>query len=109
MPKPAGVFGSPFETILPMTGTLTMTSDQANVNLVNGTTGLGGGKTLTLPPISAMVFAQNPFIQVTNNSDSGGTITVAAATGDSVKGLVAVVVSLGVRYYHDGIHTWFQG
>lgn len=104
----AAVFGTSFEVILPMTNTLTMTAAQANTNLVNGVSGLGGGKTLTLPAISQMVAAQNPFIQVTNNSDSGGTITVAAASGDAVKGLVSVTAALGARYYHDGLHTWFQ-
>lgn len=107
MPRIAGVFGTSFETILPMTGALVMTADQASTNVVHCISGLAAA--LTLPPISQMVAAQNPFIQVTNKSSSGGTCTVGAASGDSISGLVAVVVSLGVRYYHDGIHTWFQG
>lgn len=101
----AGVFGSSFETILPMTGTLTMTAAQSNVNLVVGTSGLAG--TLTLPAISQMVGSQNPFIQVSNKSSSGGTITVAAATGDAIVGATAVLVATGLRYYHDGLHTWY--
>lgn len=104
----AGVFGTAFQQILPMTNTLAMTADQADVNLVYGLSGLSGGKTLTLPAISQMVASQNLFIQVSNKSDSGGTITVAAASGDSIVGATTVAAgALGVRYYHDGIHTWF--
>ena len=106
MPKIAGILGWPFETILAMTGTLTLTSDQAVTNLVVCTSGLS--ETLTLPPISAMVAAQNPFIQVTNKSSSGGTCTVAAASGDNISGQTAVLVSTGVRYYHDAIHGWYS-
>lgn len=107
MPKIAGIFGTSFETILPMTGTLVMTADQANTNLVICTSGLAAA--LTLPPISAMVAAQNLYIQVTNKSSSGGTCTVGAASGNSISGQVAILVATGVRYYHDGISTWFQG
>jgi hypothetical protein len=101
----AGVFGTAFETILPMTGTLAMTAAQSNVNLVVGTSGLAG--TLTLPSIAQMVGSQNFFIQVSNKSTSGGTITVAAASGDAIVGATTVLVATGIRYYHDGIHTWF--
>ncbi len=101
----AGVFGTAFETILPMTGTLTMTAAQANVNLVVGTSGLAA--TLTLPKVSQMVASQNLFIQVSNKSDSGGTITVAAASGDSIVGTLSVLVATGIRYYHDGLKTWY--
>lgn|SRR5690349_11648956 len=104
----AGVFGSAFETILPMTNTLTMTANQANTNLVYGLSGLGGGKVLTLPSISAMVGSQNYYIQVSNKSDSGGTITVAAASGDSIIGATTVAAgAVGVRFFHDGLHSWF--
>lgn len=104
----AGVFGSAFETILAMTGTLTMSASQANTNLVYGASGLSGGKTLTLPKISQMVASQNSFIQVSNKSDSGGTITVAPASGDSIIGATSVAAgAVGVRYFHDGISKWF--
>lgn len=104
----AGVFGTAFETILPMTDTLTMSATQANTNLVVGTSGLSGGKTLTLPKISQMVASQNFFIQVSNKSNSGGTITVAAASGDSIVGATTVAAgAVGVRYFHDGISQWF--
>lgn len=97
--------GTPFETILPMTDTLTVSN--AATNLVWGVSGLSGGKTLTLPSISQMVASQNFFIQVTNASGSGGTITVAANSVDSIVGQTAVLVATGVRYYHDGISKWF--
>lgn len=99
----AGVFGTSFETILPMTGTLTVTN--AATNLVDCVSGLAA--TLTLPSIAQMVASQNLFIQVTNEAGSGGTCTVAANSADAIKGQTAVLVASGVRYYHDGLHTWF--
>lgn len=108
MPQPAGVFGTSFQQILFMTNTLTMLAEQADVNLVVGTSGLGGGKTLTLPAVSQMVASQNEFIQVSNKSDSGGTITVAAKAGDSIVGVTTVAAgAAGLRYYHDGLKTWY--
>lgn len=108
MPDIAGVFGTAFQQILPMTDTLTMTGNQADVNLVYGLSGLSGGKTLTLPKINQMVASQNFFIQVSNKSDSGGTITVAAAAGDAIVGATTVAAgAVGVRYFHDGISKWF--
>lgn len=108
MPPPAGVFGTAFQQILAMTNTLTMSADQADTNLVYGLSGLSGGKTLTLPKISQMVASQNFFIQVSNKSDSGGTITVAAFSGDSIIGATSVAAgAVGVRYFHDGISKWF--
>ena len=101
----AAPFGTSFEVILPMTDNLTVSN--AGTNLVHGLSGLGGGKTLTLPAISQMVANQNFFIQVTNASGSGGTITVAANAADAIVGQTAVLVATGVRYFHDGLHTWF--
>ena len=104
----AGVFGTAFQQILPMTDTLTMAATQADVNLVVGTSGLSGGKTLTLPAINQMVASQNFFIQVSNKAASGGTITIAAASGDAIVGVTSVAAgAVGVRYFHDGIHTWY--
>lgn len=104
----AGVFGTSFETILAMTDTLAMTAAQANTNLVYGASGLSGGKTLTLPKISQMVASQNLSIQVSNKSDSGGTITVAAASGDSIIGATTVAAgAAGLIFRHDGISKWF--
>lgn len=108
MATPAGVFGTPFQQILPMTDTLTMTANQADVNLVVGTSGLSGGKTLTLPSVQQMVASQNFFIQVSNKAASGGTITVAAHAGDAIVGVATVAAgAVGVRYFHDGIATWY--
>lgn len=101
----AAPFGTAFEVKLAMTDTLTVSN--AATNIVIGTSGLGGGKTLTLPSIQQMIASQNFFIQVTNASGSGGTITVAANAADSIVGQVAVLVATGVRYYHDGLHTWY--
>jgi len=99
----ASPFGTAFEIILPMTGTLTVSN--AATNLVDCVSGLAA--TLTLPAISQMVASQNYFIQVTNRSTSGGTCTVAANAADAIRGQTAVTVATGVRFYHDGIHTWF--
>lgn len=108
MPSSFAPLGWPFEVILPMTDNLTLSSDQANTNLVYGSSGLSGGKTLTLPAISQMVAAQNPFIQVSNKSSSGGTITVAANSADAIIGATTVAAAaVGVRFFHDGLHTWF--
>lgn len=101
----AAPFGTAFEVKLAMTDNLTVLN--AATNIVIGTSGLSGGKTLTLPSIQQMIASQNFFIQVTNASDSGGTITVAAHAGDSIVGQTAVLVATGVRYYHDGIATWY--
>ncbi len=103
----AGVMGTSFETILSMTDNLTLSASQANTNLVYGLSGLSGGKTLTLPKVSQMVASQNFFIQVNNKSSSGGTITVAAASGDAIIGQTTVAVATGLRFFHDGVLTWF--
>jgi hypothetical protein len=103
------VFGTSFEAILPMTGDLTMTNSQANYNLVVGTSGLSGGKTLTLPSIlNGMVISQNRHMVVANKSSSGGTITIAAASGDTIVGTATIAVgATGITYAHDGLHTWY--
>lgn len=105
----AAVFGTAFEAILPMTDTLAMTNSQANYNLVVGTSGLSGGKTLTLPSIQGgMVPSQNLRIVVANKSNSGGTITIAAASGDSIVGTATLAAGgTGIVYAHDGLHTWY--
>lgn len=100
--------GFGFEIIIPMTGTLAITDGATN--LVVGTSGLSGGKTLTLPSIQgAMVPSQNPFIVVANKSDSGGTITIAAASGDSIVGTATLSAGgTGLTFRHDGLHQWFS-
>lgn len=100
-----GVMGSSFEVILPMTNTLTITD--GNFNLIHGISGLGGGKTVTLPSIAQMVAAQNRGAYLVNASGSGGTITIAAASGDSIVGATTAIVATGRTLLHDGIHTWF--
>ena len=98
--------GTSFEVIIPMTDTLVLTD--GNINLVVGTSGLSGGKNLTLPTVQEMVASQNYELQVSNKSSSGGTITLVAASGDSIgAGPSTVPVSRGVVCRHDGIHTWF--
>jgi hypothetical protein len=105
----AAVFGTAFEAILPMTDTLTMTNAQANYNLVVGTSGLSGGKTLTLPSIlGGMVPSQNLRIVVANKAASGGTITIVAASGDAIVGTATLAAGgTGIVYAHDGLHTWY--
>lgn len=106
MPQGAvGVMGTSFEVILPMTNNLTLTD--GNFNLVHGISGLGGGKTLTLPTIAEMVASQNLEAYLVNAAGSGGTITIAAASGDSIVGAATCLVATGRTLRHDGIHTWF--
>jgi ABC-type dipeptide/oligopeptide/nickel transport system ATPase component len=95
-----------YEIILPMTDNLTI-SDAAT-NAVVGTSGLSGGKTLTLPSIASMLASQNFQIKVINASGSGGTITVAPNAADStIIGRVAVTTATGSVYSHDGRHQWY--
>lgn len=97
-----------FEIILPMTNTLTVTDGATN--LVVGTSGLSGGKTLTLPSIQgAMVPSQNPFIIVANKAASGGTITIAAASTDAIVGTATLAAGgTGLTLRHDGLVTWYS-
>ena len=102
----AGFLGGNYEIILPMTGDLTVAD--AGTNLVVGTSGLGGGKTLTLPAISQMVASQNLQIEIVNSSGSGGTITIAKNSADStIIGQVTVLVATGVVAKHDGKKQWY--
>lgn len=101
---PVGVFGTSFEVIIPMTDNLTLTD--GNVNLVRGLSGLGGGKTLTLPTIAEMVASQNFEFYLVNRAASGGTITIAAAASDSIEGATTCLVATGRTLRHDGLHTW---
>lgn len=100
----AGVFGTSFETILNITGATTMTATQANTNLVRVISGMAA--TLTLPAISAMVASQNLRLIIVNQSGSGGTLTIAANSADSIEGQTTAAVATGVTAYHDGLHTW---
>lgn len=105
----AGILGWPFETILAMTDTLTLTASQANTNVVVGTSGLSGGKTLTLPAVSAMVNSQNPYMIVANKAASGGTITISAHSGDNIVGTASLAAGgTSLTFRHDGILTWFS-
>lgn len=95
-----------YEIILPMTDDLTITDGATNA--VIGTSGLGGGKTLTLPRISTMLASQNFQIQIYNKAASGGTITVAANAADStIIGRVTVLVATGAVFQHDGRSQWY--
>lgn len=107
MARAAGFLGQTgYEIILPMTDTLTVTD--ASTNVVVGTTGLGGGKTLTLPSIAAMLASQNFQIEIFNASGSGGTITVAPNAADStIIGRVTVLVATGAIFRMDGRHQWY--
>lgn len=104
----AGVFGTSFQEILPMTDDLSMSATQASYNLVVGTSGLSGGKTLTLPAVSAMVASQNLWMLVANKAASGGTMTIAAHSGDSIVGTATLAAGgTGITYRHDGLKTWY--
>jgi hypothetical protein len=103
MARAAAPFGSSFETIYPATGAATITD--AATNLIVGTSGMPA--TITLPSIAQMVASQNTFIQVTNKTTSGGTMTIAANSADAIVGQTTVLVSTGCRFYSDGLHTWY--
>lgn len=95
-----------YEIILPMTDTLTV-SDAAT-NAVVGTSGLSGGKVLTLPSIAAMMASQNFQLEVFNASGAGGTITVSPNAADNtIIGRVTVLVATGAVFKHDGRHQWY--
>lgn len=97
------MLGSPYEVIINMTDDLTLTDP--DTNLVVGLSGLGGGKTLTLPKISTLRVSE---IVVVNKSSSGGTITVAKNSADStIVGRVTVLVATGLTMRHDGISQWY--
>ena len=90
-----------------MTGDLAVTDGATN--LVVGTSGLSGGKTLTLPPVANMVASQNPYIMVANKAASGGTITIAAASGNSIVGTATLAAGgTGLVFRHDGISTYYS-
>ena len=104
----AGFLGGSYEIILPMTGDLTILD--AATNLVVGTSGLSGGKTLTLPSIAQMVASQNLEITVVNKSSSGGTITIAPNAVDlTIIGKVTCEVARGLVFRHNGYggHQWY--
>ena len=107
MARQVALLGWPFEIIIAMTDTLVLTDGA--VNLVLGTSGLSGGKQVTLPSIlGAMVPSQNPFIIVANKSDSGGTVTVAAASGDAIIGTATIAAgAIATTFRHNGLHTWY--
>jgi ABC-type transporter Mla maintaining outer membrane lipid asymmetry ATPase subunit MlaF len=95
-----------YEIILPMTDDLTV-SDGATTAVI-GTSGLSGGKTLTLPSIATMMTSQNFQILIYNKSGAGGTITVAPNAADStIIGRVTVLVATGAVFQHDGRHQWY--
>ena len=56
--------GSAFEVIILMTDNLTLSNGYTN--LVVGSSGLSGGKTLTLPSVQLMVGSQNLLLQVSS-------------------------------------------
>ncbi len=106
MGRPTSFLGNTgYEIILPMTNDLTIAD--AATNLVVGTSGLSGGKTLTLPSIQQMLSSQNMELRVINLTASGGTITVAANAADNIVGRVTCAVSTGLVLKHDGRNRWF--
>ncbi len=105
MARQVAPYGWPFEIEVAMTDTLTITDGATNA--VIGTSGLSGGKVLTLPAITAMVASQNPFIIVSNKAASGGTITIAANSADAIVGTATLAAGgTGLVFRHNGLHTW---
>lgn len=101
----AAPFGTQLEIIRVMTDNLILTDGATN--LVSGSAALAGSKTLTLPSIANMVASQNLVLFV-SNATGGNTFTVAAASGDSIVGIVSVVSPGSATYRHDGRHTWYS-
>ena len=99
-------FGTAFEAIITITGARTILATEAYVNLIVALSGMPD--TLTLPAISAMTNSQNLKIQVVNKSSSGGTLTVAANSADSIVGRTTLAVATGTQFFHDGRNTWYS-
>ncbi len=99
-------FGSSFEVILPVTGVTAMTANQANTNLILGVSGMPA--TITLPTVAQMVASQTLSMFVFNLSTSGGTMTLAAASGDTLRGTATLAVGApGLTIRHDGLKTLY--
>lgn len=101
----AAPFGTNLEVIRVMSDNLTITDGATN--LVYGSAALAGSKTLTLPSIANMVASQNLVLFVSNTT-GGNTFTVAAASGDSIVGIVSIVSPGSATFRHDGRNTWFS-
>lgn len=108
MARTVAPLGWPFEILYPITGTVALTDGA--INVAYGDSGLSGGKTVTLPSIlGAMVPSQNPYIIIANKAASGGTLTISAASGDSIIGTATLAAGgTGLVFRHDGGHLWFS-
>lgn len=109
MARQVAPLGWPFEIIVAMTDNLAVTDGA--INVIVGTSGLSGGKTLNLPTVQQMVASQNPAIIVVNKAASGGTITIAvgSGSGDNIIGTASLAAGgTGLVFRHDGIHTYFS-
>lgn len=109
MARQVAPLGWPFEIIVAMTDALAVTDGATN--LVVGTSGLSGGKTLKLPSVQAMALSQNPFIIVANKAASGGTITITIgdSSGDNIVGTATLAAGgTALTFRHDGIHTYYS-
>lgn len=98
-------FGTSFEVIIPITGQTTIASSDANVNMLRVDSGMPA--TVTLPAISALVASQNLEFYIVNKSTSGGTVTIAANSADSIVGATTAAVATGRTIRHDGLHTFY--
>lgn len=109
MARQVALLGWPFEILRAMTDDLAITDGATNI--VIGTSGLSGGKTLKLPSVQQMVASQNPAIIVANKAASGGTITIVVGdnSGDNIVGTATLATGgTGLVFRHDGIHTYFS-
>lgn len=101
----AAVFGSSFSAILPITGGRTIAASEAFYNLVVANSGMPD--TLTLPAISQMVASQNLSIQINNKSTSGGTLTIAPNSADTIVGRTTVAAGTATTFKHNGLNVWY--
>lgn len=100
-----GVFGTSFETILPVTGTKVMGATETSTNLIRCDSGMPA--TVTLPTIAALVASQNLEMILVNQTTSGGTATIGAPAGHTIIGATTAAVSTGRTIRHDGLLTFY--
>lgn len=100
-----GVFGTSFETILPVTGAKVMSAAEANTNMIRCDSGMPA--TVTLPTIAALVASQTLVMYLTNQTASGGTATIAPPSGHTIIGATTAAVSTGRTIRHDGLLTFY--
>lgn len=77
-------------------------------DVVVAVSGFGGGKTVTLPKAGLCTHQLgNNSKRLVNLAGSGGTATIAAASGDTLNGRSSVVVAAGAILESNGANDWY--